>query len=106
VQESVKQGEEHRREHEEEDLVEAREPLLTEETSLIPDGLRAAENRREHAFYVFSKRWNQLRPRAQSALSFLSDFFNAPLGGLVIGAFIGLVNPLHKVFFNQTFEGG
>lgn len=107
VQDSVKQDEEHRREHEEERLLEAGEPLPTEETSLIPDRLRAAEERKNHALYVFSKKqWNKLPKRAQAALSFMSEFFNAPLVGAVIGALIGLVNPLHKVFFNQTFEGG
>jgi hypothetical protein len=58
-----KQDEEHRRRHEEERLLEAGEPLPTEETLLIPDQLRAVENREERAFYVFSnKRSNQLPP--------------------------------------------
>ena len=107
VDDSVKQDEEHRREHEEEHLLEAGEPLPTEDTSLIPNRIRAAKDRTEHSFLVFSKkRWKQLPPKAQSALSFLSEFCNAPLIGAVIGAIIGLVSPLHTVFFNETFEGG
>ena len=37
---------------------------------------------------------------------FLFDFLNAPLVGAVLGAIIGLVTPLHRAFFNDTYEGG
>lgn len=107
VQDSVKQDEEHRREHEEERLLEAGEPLPTEETSLIPDRIRAVTDKQEHRLYIFSKKkWNQLPASARASLSFLGKFLNAPLVGAVIGALIGLIHPLHKVFFNETFDGG
>lgn len=103
----MKQDEEHRREHEEERLLEAGEPLPTEETSLIPDRLRAAEDRAGHNFHLFSKKyWNKLPARVQASLTFLGELLNAPLVGAVIGALIGLINPLHRVFFNETFDGG
>ena len=107
VDDSVKQDAEHRREHEENRLLEAGEPLPTEQTSLIPDNVRAAEDRTEHNFNVFVKdKWNRMPRRLQVSLSFLGEFFNAPLIGATIGALIGLINPLHRVFFNETFDGG
>lgn len=107
VDDSVRQDEEHRREHEEERLLESGEPLPSEETSLIPDNLRAAEDRAEHKARYFSKtKWNQLPASLRAFLSFLGDFFNAPLIGATIGALIGLISPLHRVFFNETFDGG
>jgi predicted permease len=107
VENSVQQDEEHSREQVEERLLESGEPLPTEETSLVPDNVRAAENRIEHKFHVFSKeRWNRLPPRLQVVLSFLDEFFNAPLIGASIGTLIGLVSPLHGLFFAETFDGG
>lgn len=50
--------------------------------------------------------WSELGPRTQWWLLFISDFFNAPLLGALIGAVIGLIHPLHHAFFSDTSDGG
>ncbi|KAK5448188.1 hypothetical protein LTS15_009213 [Exophiala xenobiotica] len=50
--------------------------------------------------------WTRLGPRAKWWLLFISDFFNAPLLGAIVGAVIGLVPQLHRAFFNDTYQGG
>lgn len=67
-------------------------------------GLERAHDRR--ASIVPRKRWIKLGPRARWWLLFISDFFNAPLVGAIIGAVIGLVPPLHRAFFSDTQNGG
>ncbi|KAF7350409.1 Auxin efflux carrier superfamily [Mycena venus] len=52
------------------------------------------------------KRWASLSPRTQWWIVFISDFFNAPLLGAIIGAIIGLAPPLHRAFFSDTADGG
>lgn len=61
-------------------------------------------NRR--ASIVPKKHWYRLGPRAKWWLLFISDFFNAPLLGAIIGCVIGLVPVLHRAFFSDTYEGG
>lgn len=61
-------------------------------------------NRR--ASMVPKKHWRRLGPRAKWWLLFISDFFNAPLLGAIVGVIIGLIPPLHRAFFNDTYEGG
>ncbi|KAJ9608462.1 hypothetical protein H2200_007450 [Cladophialophora chaetospira] len=62
------------------------------------------QNRR--ASIVPKKHWYKLGPRAKWWLLFISDFFNAPLLGAILGAIIGLVPVLHRAFFSDTYEGG
>ncbi|KAK5247773.1 hypothetical protein LTS06_007166 [Exophiala xenobiotica] len=50
--------------------------------------------------------WTRLGPRTKWWLLFISDFFNAPLLGAIVGAAIGLVPQLHRAFFNDTYQGG
>ncbi|KAK5551408.1 hypothetical protein LTR46_010609 [Exophiala xenobiotica] len=50
--------------------------------------------------------WTRLGPRTKWWLLFISDFFNAPLLGAIVGAVIGLVPQLHRAFFNDTYQGG
>ncbi|KAF2655453.1 hypothetical protein K491DRAFT_692914 [Lophiostoma macrostomum CBS 122681] len=57
-------------------------------------------------FYIPRPHWKDLSPRTQWWLLFLFDFLNAPLLGAVLGAIIGLTTPLHRAFFNDTYEGG
>ncbi|OCT53156.1 auxin efflux carrier superfamily [Cladophialophora carrionii] len=66
--------------------------------------LSIPQNRR--ASIVPKKQWYKLGPRAKWWLLFISDFFNAPLLGAIIGAVIGLVPVLHRSFFNDTYKGG
>jgi hypothetical protein len=61
-------------------------------------------NRR--ASFVSKRRWQRLSPRTQWWLLFISDFFNAPLLGAIIGAIIGLIPSLHRAFFSNTANGG
>ncbi|KAJ4299348.1 hypothetical protein N0V90_004593 [Kalmusia sp. IMI 367209] len=56
--------------------------------------------------YIPHPKWNGLSPRTKWWLLFLYDFLNAPLIGAVLGAIIGLVTPLHRAFFSDTFDGG
>ena len=65
----------------------------------------AAQKSRRASLYPKEK-WYKLGPRAKWWLLFISDFFNAPLLGAVIGAVIGLIPSLHRAFFNDTYEGG
>ncbi|OAP58015.1 hypothetical protein AYL99_07105 [Fonsecaea erecta] len=58
------------------------------------------------ASIVPKKHWYKLGPRAKWWLLFVSDFFNAPLLGAIVGAIIGLIPALHRAFFNDTYEGG
>ncbi|KAK0641800.1 auxin efflux carrier [Cercophora newfieldiana] len=51
-------------------------------------------------------RWQKLSPRTKWWLLFISDFFNAPLLGAVLGAIIGLIPSLHRAFFSSTEDGG
>jgi auxin efflux carrier family protein len=79
-------------------------------TTTRPSSLRPSQpppqpkNRR--ASIVPPRHWYKLGPRARWWLLFISDFFNAPLLGAIIGAVIGLVPALHRAFFNDTYEGG
>lgn len=50
--------------------------------------------------------WTELGPRTRWWLLFISDFFNAPLLGALIGTVIGLVHHLHRAFFSDTVDGG
>lgn len=80
---------------------------VDEETSLLP---RHIIKPITHATYATSKRTEKLRIRLprplQSALSFLRQFVNPPLIGALIGIVIGLVPPLHTLFFSPQDEGG
>jgi len=55
---------------------------------------------------VPKRHWVKLGPRAKWWLLFIADFFNAPLLGAILGAVIGLIRPLHRAFFNDTYQGG
>lgn len=67
-------------------------------------GAKAAADRR--ASLIPRTRWQRLNPRVKWWLLFISDFFNAPLVGALIGAVIGLIPALHKAFFNDSQNGG
>ena len=78
-----------------------------EQTSLLPRTVRDAHTQAyNHSYHHGKKHWDRLHPKAQWGLGLLADFFNAPLIGAMIGALIGLVPPLHRVFFNSQEHGG
>ncbi|SPQ23985.1 7728729c-8546-4f9e-aa20-3b80acbae824 [Thermothielavioides terrestris] len=61
---------------------------------------------RRRSWFVPRQRWYHLSPRTKWWLLFVTDFFNAPLLGAIVGAIIGLVPVLHRVFFNSSDDGG
>lgn len=78
-----------------------------EQTSLLPRSVQDAHTQAyNHSYEHGKKHWDRLHPKAQWGLGFLADFFNAPLIGALTGALIGLVPPLHRVFFNSQQNGG
>ena len=62
--------------------------------------------RRPSTVIISKRRWNTFNDRARWWLLFFYDFLNAPLGGAVLGAIIGLVPVLHRAFFSPTNSGG
>lgn len=52
------------------------------------------------------KFWSRLGPRARWWLLFISDFFHPALIGAILGAVVGLVQPLQRAFFSDTYDGG
>jgi auxin efflux carrier family protein len=78
-----------------------------EQTSLLPRAVQDAHLQAYNDSYTRGKKnWDRLHPTAQWGLGFLADFFNAPVIGALIGAFIGLIPPLHRIFFNDPVHGG
>lgn len=57
-------------------------------------------------FYIPHPHWADLSPRVQWWLLFFYDFLNAPLLGAVLGVIVGLIPPLHRAFFANTYNGG
>ncbi|KAI9674730.1 MAG: hypothetical protein M1817_001634 [Caeruleum heppii] len=79
----------------------------TEDTSLLPDRfIEEGGQAQAHVQKKSRKYWDRLPIPAQRILDFLYAFFNAPLIGALLGAFIGLIPPLHQAFFAATEEGG
>lgn len=58
------------------------------------------------SYLVPQKHWIRLGPRTKWWLVFVSDFFNAPMMGAIIGTIIGLVPALKKAFFADSSDGG
>ncbi|KAB5539328.1 auxin efflux carrier [Coniochaeta sp. 2T2.1] len=71
---------------------------INKPSDLLPDHRRAR--------IISKQKWKRLSPRTRWWLLFISDFFNAPLVGAILGAVIGLTPPLHKAFFADAQEGG
>jgi len=95
----------HSPEDEEEDL-EAREQA-TEDTSLLPNravdiGVRTMDKSSKKASHFFS----HLPAPVQYTVNFLDQFVSPPVIGAAIGALVGLVPALHRLFFNEQEEGG
>ncbi|KZF26271.1 hypothetical protein L228DRAFT_279503 [Xylona heveae TC161] len=78
-----------------------------ERTPLLPDpvirrGRMAHKKGLEKSIHYYKR----LPPWVREALDFAYAFVNAPVIGGLIGLLVGLVPPLHRVFFNPTEEGG
>ncbi|KAF2677837.1 hypothetical protein K458DRAFT_395478 [Lentithecium fluviatile CBS 122367] len=81
--------------------------IIDEETSLLPQRLVRHTNHVERRGYRGTLRWmDRLPPWLQTFLDFAFQFANAPLIGAIVGAVIGLTPPLHRLFFNDSNEGG
>lgn len=78
-----------------------------EESSLLPDRVIRQSTRAEYAVYKKGKiYWRRLPSWVQAILNFLDSFVSPPVIGAAIGALIGLVPALHRLFFNSQQEGG
>ena len=78
-----------------------------EQTSLLPDSLiRNIGEAQNTGYKKGKKQWEKLPSWTQSLLKYCYSFLNAPLIGATIGAILGLIPPLHKVFFNKPQQGG
>lgn len=76
-------------------------------TSLLPDHLdRHVYHLRNRVTQVGQRLVRQLPWPLRRILRSLYHFLNPPFIGAVIGVTIGLVPPLHQLFFAQTGQGG
>ena len=81
--------------------------IIDEETSLLPQRLVRHTNHMERRGYRGTLAWmDGLPPWLQTFLDFAFQFANAPLLGALVGSAIGLTPPLHRLFFNDSNEGG
>ena len=103
-----KDQEEQEEEQEEEDAMErGPDGIIDEETSLLPRRVVRQVNRGEGRAYKTSQRWyGSLPPWAQETVDVAWEFANAPIFGAIVGAIIGLTPALHRLFFNDSNDGG
>lgn len=89
------------------DIERGPDGLINERTSLLPQRVIHSTNRAGKKGYLKTKNWyNGLPPWAQGTLDIAWQFANAPLMGALVGAIIGLVPTLHRLFFNPSNDGG
>jgi len=89
------------------DIERGPDGLINERTSLLPERAVKSTNRIEKKGYLKTRNWfNGLGPKTQQVVQMAWQFANAPLLGAIVGAIIGLTPPLHKLFFNNSNEGG
>lgn len=89
------------------DMERGPDGLINERTSLLPERVVRRTNRVEKKGYLKTQNWfNGLPAWAQEVLEVAWQFANAPLLGAIVGAIIGLTPALHRLFFNQSNEGG
>ncbi|KAF6812599.1 transporter C5D6.04 [Colletotrichum musicola] len=78
-----------------------------ERTSLLPRRVVIKRTRVQYrALRKGNQYWSSLSPTSRSTLGFFYSFINAPVIGALLGALIGLVPALHRLFFNEPEEGG
>ncbi|KAK3342564.1 auxin efflux carrier [Neurospora tetraspora] len=79
----------------------------SETTSLLPKkAVRFAKTTTRHIENAQNKTYNALPGPLQKAVSWIAPFFNPPALGASTGVLIGLVPALHRMFFNDSQEGG
>jgi predicted permease len=89
------------------DMERGPDGLINEHTSLLPQRIVRPANRIEKQGYLKTRSWfNSLGPKMQQVVEVAWQFANAPLLGAVVGAIIGLTPALHRLFFNNSTEGG
>jgi len=78
-----------------------------EQTSLLPNRVTRGITRAEHKTYAKGLIvWRKLPAWAKRILDIAYQFINPPVIGTLIGAIIGLVPALHRLFFAGQQEGG
>ncbi|KAK4988965.1 hypothetical protein LTR50_003561 [Elasticomyces elasticus] len=108
AEDSAERGESQREqdEQEEEEDLEDRQ-RANENTSLLPSAVVRPSVRGADKTYKEGKRvWDRLPPWLKYTLDFLYQFVNPPLIGACLGALVGLVPALHRLFFNGQADGG
>jgi predicted permease len=89
------------------DIERGPDGLINEQTSLLPQRIIHPTNRIEKKGYLKTRDWfNSLGPKMQQVVAVAWQFANAPLLGAIVGAIIGLTPTLHRLFFNNSNEGG
>lgn len=93
-----------------ENLTEAQEQEVesaNESTSLLPNHLVRTSTRAGYAAYRKGLRWWEHLPQwTRKTLDIFYGFVNPPVIGAVLGATVGLVPALHRLFFNSQENGG
>ncbi|KAF2497363.1 membrane transporter [Lophium mytilinum] len=86
---------------------DAMQDFVDEETSLLPRALIQKSRQTEREGYRKGRHyWDRMPKWAQEILKVMYAFVNPPLIGALLGALIGLVPALHRLFFNDTNSGG
>ncbi|KAF2198778.1 hypothetical protein GQ43DRAFT_400171 [Delitschia confertaspora ATCC 74209] len=81
--------------------------LIDEESSLLPRQLVRRGNRVNRKGSEKAARvWDRLPDWTHTPLEIMYSFMNAPLMGAIIGAIIGISPALHRLFFNESTDGG
>ncbi|KAH7065893.1 auxin efflux carrier [Paraphoma chrysanthemicola] len=89
------------------DIERGPDGLINEHTSLLPQRVTRPTNRASKKGYLKTRNWfNGLGPKTQEVVEVAWQFANAPLLGAIVGAIIGLTPALHRLFFNNSNEGG
>lgn len=89
------------------DIERGPDGIIDERTTLLPERVVRPTNRVEKKGYLKTRAWyNGLPPWAQETIDVAWQFANAPIIAAIFGAIIGLIPPLHRLFFSPSNEGG
>ncbi|CCD47637.1 hypothetical protein ACHAQE_007352 [Botrytis cinerea] len=79
------------------------EEYTNETSTLLP---RTVAQGRNTIAKKSKQQWKKIPRKIRNAMSTLYSFINAPLLGALVGAILGLIPPLHRVFFAPPSSGG